>query len=209
MFEESRHYDSIDRNGPKIFVGEWATREGSPTPNFGAALGDAAFLTGLERNSDIVVMAAYAPLFVNVNPGGMQWSSDLIGYDALNSYGSPSYYTQAMFASCLGDHTLNTSLTGAGDRFFYSATASPEKLCLKLVNAASAELPLTVQLSGLGSAAHSARITRLRANTTWATNTINEPKRIVPVQSPVKITGGRVTIAAPAYSIQVLQVDLK
>ena len=49
--------------------------------------GDAAFLTGLERNSDLVVMAAYAPLFVNVNPGGMQWSSDLIGYDALNSYG--------------------------------------------------------------------------------------------------------------------------
>jgi alpha-N-arabinofuranosidase len=209
MFEESRHYDSIDRNGPKIFVGEWATREGSPTPNFGAALGDAAFLTGLERNSDIVVMAAYAPLLVNVNPGGMQWSSDLIGYDALNSYGSPSYYTQAMFASCLGDHTLNASLTGAGDRFFYSVTASPEKLCLKLVNATSAELPLTVELSGLGSAAHSARITRLGANTTWATNTINNPKRIVPVQSPVKITGGRVTVAAPAYSIQVLQVDLK
>ena len=54
----------------------------------------------------MVVMSAYAPLFVNVNPGGMQWSSDLIGYDALNSYGSPSYYAQVMFASCLGDHTL-------------------------------------------------------------------------------------------------------
>ncbi len=114
MFEEAKHYDQADRKGPKIFVGEWATREGTPTPNFGAALGDAAFMTGLERNSDLVVMASYAPLFVNVNPGGMQWSSDLIGYDALNSYGSPSYYAQVMFASCVGDHTVNSSLTGTG-----------------------------------------------------------------------------------------------
>jgi alpha-N-arabinofuranosidase len=98
MFAEARHYDNTERNGSKIFVGEWATREGTPTPNFGAALGDAAFLTGLERNSDVVIMSAYAPLLVNVNPGGMQWSSDLIGYDALTSYGSPSYYTQVMFA---------------------------------------------------------------------------------------------------------------
>ena len=127
MFDEARHYDNTDRNGPKIFVGEWATREGTPTPNFGAALGDAAFLTGLERNSDVVVMSAYAPLFVNVNPGGMQWSSDLIGYDALNSYGSPSYYAQVMFASCLGDHTLDSSVSGAGDKFFYSVTASAEQ----------------------------------------------------------------------------------
>ena len=142
MFEESRHYDNTDRNGPKIFVGEWATREGSPTPNFGAALGDAAFLTGLERNSDVVVMSAYAPLFVNVNPGGMQWSSDLIGYDALSSYGSPRYYTQVMFASCLGAHTLNSSVSGAGDKFFYSVTSSPDKVCLKLVNASSTGQPV-------------------------------------------------------------------
>src|SRR5215469_1363121 len=118
MFEESRHYDSADRNGPKIFVGEWATREGVPTPNFGGALGDAAFMTGLERNSDLVVMAAYAPLFVNVDPGAMQWSSDLIGYDALSSYGSPSYYAQVMFASCLGDQTVNSSISGTGDKLF-------------------------------------------------------------------------------------------
>src|SRR5512141_2438180 len=143
MFAEARHYDNTDRKGPKIFVGEWATREGTPTPNLGAALGDAAFLTGLERNSDIVVMSAYAPLFVNVNPGGMQWSSDLIGYDALTSYGSPSYYTQVMFASCLGDHTPESAVTGTGEKFFYSATASAGKLCLKLVNATSVEQPHT------------------------------------------------------------------
>ena len=70
------------------------------------ALGDAAWLTGLERNSDVVNMNCYAPLFVNVNPGGRQWAVNLIGYDALNSFGSPSYYVQKMFANNRGDVVL-------------------------------------------------------------------------------------------------------
>ena len=101
-FSDAAHYDKTDRNGPKIFVGEWATREGEPTPNLQAALGDAAWMTGMERNSDMVIMSCYAPLFVNVNPGAMQWASDLIGYDALTSYGSPSYWAQVMFAEHTG-----------------------------------------------------------------------------------------------------------
>ena len=209
MFEESRHYDSTDRHGPKIFVGEWATREGSPTPNFGGALGDAAFMTGLERNSDVVVMASYAPLFVNVNPGAMQWSSDLVGYDALTSYGSPSYYAQVMFASCLGDHTLNSSIAGAGDKLFYSATASPNKVCLKLVNAGSTTQPLTITISGLSAGSHTARIDTLKANTTWATNTIAEPQRIVPVRSTSKFEGEQMKHTMPGYSIQVVELELK
>ena len=60
FFEDVKHYDTVDRNGPKIFVGEWATREGSPTTNMGAALGDAAWMTGMERNSDVIVMGYYA-----------------------------------------------------------------------------------------------------------------------------------------------------
>ena len=75
FFVNTHRYDSYDRSGPEILVGEWATREGSPTTNLGAALGDAAWMTGLERNSDIVVMASYAPLFVNVNPGGFMGTS--------------------------------------------------------------------------------------------------------------------------------------
>lgn len=209
MFEESKHYDNTDRNGPKIFVGEWATREGTPTANFGAALGDAAFLTGLERNSDVVVMAAYAPLFVNVNPGGMQWSSDLIGFDSLSSYGSPSYYTQVMFGSCLGDHILTSSVSGAGDKFFYSATGSSNKVCLKLVNATSADRPMTIALRGIGTAARTAHISTLHGNTIWATNTIEDPQRIVPVSSILNIKGEAIPFSVPAYSIQVLELDLK
>lgn len=209
MFEESKHYDNGNRNGPKIFVGEWATREGTPTPNLGAALGDAAFMTGLERNSDLVIMASYAPLFVNVNPGGMQWSSDLIGYDALNSYGSPSYYAQVMFSSCLGDHTLESSVTGAGERFFYSVTASPKKMCLKLVNATSAEKPLTMALRGLEGTGHTAHIQTLHGNTVWATNSIARPDALVPVSSTLRLRGERTPYTVPPYSIQVLEIDLK
>jgi len=209
MFEEARHYDQTDRNGPKIFVGEWATREGSPTPNFGAALGDAAFMTGMERNSDVVIMSAYAPLFVNVNPGGMQWTSDLIGYDALNSYGSPSYYAQVMFSSCLGDHTVTSSLSDAGGKFFYSATAAPGKLCLKLVNASSAPQTLNIALNGAGAGTHAVQVQTMKANTPWATNTIMQPERIVPVKSTTKIKGERVQHSMPAYTIEVMQIELK
>jgi alpha-N-arabinofuranosidase len=106
FFEDVKHYETVDRNGPKIFVGEWATREGSPTSNMGAALGDAAWMIGMERNSDLIVMASYAPLFVNVNPGGMQWQSDLIGYDAMSSYGAPSFYTQSSLRNTLGTRCL-------------------------------------------------------------------------------------------------------
>ncbi|MGC4102404.1 alpha-L-arabinofuranosidase C-terminal domain-containing protein [Ferruginibacter sp.] len=83
MWENASQYDKYDCNGPKIFVGEWATREGAPTTNMNAALGDAAWMTGMERNADLVIMSCYAPLFVNVNtatataPKAWQWDSDL------------------------------------------------------------------------------------------------------------------------------------
>jgi alpha-L-arabinofuranosidase len=210
MFELAKHYDSADRKGPKIFVGEWATREGSPTPNFGAALGDAAFMTGLERNSDLVIMAAYAPLFVNVSPGGMQWTTDLIGYDALNSYGSPAYHAQVMFSSCLGDHTLESNVSEAGDKFFYSVTATAKsKVCMKLVNAASTAQPVAITLKGLGDGTRKATLDTLKANTTWATNTIAAPDRIVPVRSTLNLKGERLEQVLPAYSIQVLEIHLQ
>ena len=106
-------YDKYSRSSPtKIFCGEWATRVGSPTPNMAGALGDAAWMTGMERNSDIVLISCYAPLFVNVSDlgqnGSMQWKTDLIGYDAMHSYGSPAYYAQKMFSNQHGDEILAT-----------------------------------------------------------------------------------------------------
>jgi alpha-N-arabinofuranosidase len=104
-------YDGYSRSATKIFVGEWATnnpRTGD-TPMMAFALADAAWLTGLERNADVVQMNSYAPLFVNVNPGGRQWAVNLIGYDALTSFGSPSYYVQKMFSNNRGSVVLPAS----------------------------------------------------------------------------------------------------
>jgi alpha-L-arabinofuranosidase len=110
MARDSGHYDKYDRSGSKIFVGEWASIGGNPTPTFNEALGDAAWLTGLERNSDLVVMEAYAPLLVNVNPRGSQWPTNLIGYNGLTSFGSPSYYVQSIFAKYTGEKVLPVSV---------------------------------------------------------------------------------------------------
>jgi alpha-L-arabinofuranosidase len=204
------HYDKADRNGPKIFVGEWATREGSPTPNMGAALGDAAWMTGLERNSDLIVMASYAPLLVNVNPGGMQWETDLIGYDTVKSYGSPAYYAQVMFGSYLGDHTLGSKVEGAGPKFFYSITGSTakKKLYLKLVNGESIAQPVDINLAGAKVAA-TAKLVTLSAHDTQATNTIDHPEQVAPVESAAHVMSGHVHHVMPGFSIQVMEFELQ
>jgi alpha-N-arabinofuranosidase len=210
---DNGRYDKADRNGPKVFVGEWATLEGTPTPNMGGALGDAAWMTGLERNSDIVIMAAYAPLLVNVDPGGMQWGTNLIGYDAMHSYGSPSYYAQVMFAKYLGNEVPASKLDGidpANPKFFYSVTrdAAKKRIYLKVVNAASTPQPLDIDLPGV-KLAETGTLVTLRANDTQATNSIDQPRQIVPSESPLHGVANHLHITVPAYAIQVIQVDEK
>jgi alpha-N-arabinofuranosidase len=208
FYQDVHHYDETDRNGPKIFVGEWATREGTPTPNFGAALGDAAWMTGMERNSDIVIMASYAPLLVNVNPGGMQWESDLIGYDALTSYGSPSYYAQVMFSNHIGDQILNAKLDGTAPRLFYSATrkSTDGTVYLKLVNATSTPQTVHIQLTGASAIDKSGKLIAMSAKTTAATNSITQPSAIVPVETGLKDVASQFSHTMPGYSIQILQL---
>ena len=203
MFDMVHQYDDAPRDGMKVFVGEWATRSGSPTPDFGDALGDAAWMTGWERNIDLIVMASYAPLLVNVR--GMQWATDLIGYDALKSYGSPSYYAQCLFAAHLGDQVVKSSIDGAGDRFFYSSTLSSntKTLHLKLVNASNHPQPLDLDL--LGAKVGAAKMYSLHAGNFQVTNSITNPELIMPVESTVQITAQH---AVPAYTIQVIDIPL-
>ena len=211
FFDDVKHYDTVDRNGPKIFVGEWATREGSPTTNMGAALGDAAWMTGMERNSDLIVMASYAPLFVNVNPGGMQWESDLIGYNAMSSYGSPSYYAQAMFGEYLGTEVPTSSQTGGGGRFFYSVTRDPAKgeVFLKLVNASSFAQPVEIDMEGASSVSSTGTLVSLSGTNDAETNTISTPTRIVPVKSTLPNTAAKFAHTVPPFSVQVIKLEAK
>jgi alpha-L-arabinofuranosidase len=104
----ANRYDAYDRKGSKIYVGEYAVTQGCGQGNLRAALGEAAFMTGMERNSDVVVMASYAPLAANV--GWRQWNPDAIQFDNSRVYGTPSYYVQKMFAEARGDVVLGLDL---------------------------------------------------------------------------------------------------
>jgi alpha-N-arabinofuranosidase len=208
-FADAGHYDQADRSGPKIFVGEWATREGEPTPNLEAALGDAAWMTGMERNSDIVIMNSYAPLFVNVNPGGMQWESDLIGYDALTSYGSPSYWAQVMFAGHVGTEIVSTSITDAGPRVSVSATRddSKRKLYIKLVNGTSDLKRVAIALDGISAVKGPARLITMSGKSPNATNTIEHPEVIKPVERTFSVASPKFEHSFDPYSINVVELS--
>jgi alpha-N-arabinofuranosidase len=208
FFKDTNHYDNTDRNGPKIFVGEWATREGAPTPNFGAALADAAWMTGMERNSDIVVMASYAPLLTNINPGGLQWDTDLIGYDALSSYGSPSYYAQVLFSEHRGDQILNSTLSGSPLRVYQAVTRDSARgtIYIKLVNANTRPAEIQVKLEGLHVTGSDGKVWTLSAPSTEATNSIVAPERIMPKQHTLSGLAGSFPIQLQPLSINVIEI---
>jgi alpha-N-arabinofuranosidase len=210
-FNDIHHYDKTDRNGPKIFMGEYATMEGSPTADFGAALGDAAWLTCVERNSDVVIMSSYAPLLVNVHNGGMQWHPDLIGYDGLSSYGSPSYYVLSLFAGKIGNTVPESSLEGAGPRVAYSVTTDDKtgKVYLKIVNGVATAQEVEIDLSGVKAIAGPVKVTKLHAMSPADTNTITEPKHIVPVESTLAAEGTKVKLALSGYTFEVLEIETK
>lgn len=237
MWENASQYDKYDRQGPKIFVGEWATREGMPTTNLNAALGDAAWMTGMERNSDLVVMSCYAPLFVNVNkatataPKAWQWDSDLIGYDALKSYGSPSYYVQKVFSHYLGnkivpatfDHvpvqgrplSKKDSADGAPVKqvptLFYSVTTNDTTgmVYLKIVNTINKNQAVQVVLDGVANILPEGTSVTIKGDHAGDTNSITDPEKIIPVTAVFKTANKHFTYTVPALSITVLQLQIK
>ena len=229
MEADAQHYDHYSRTGPKTFVGEWATREGKPTTNLNAALGDSAWMTGMERNSDVVVLASYAPLFVNVSPGAMQWPSDLIGYDTLSAYGSPSYYAQKMFSTYLGDTLVPLSAQGVPTQpwqprgrkgqppppprqapvLFFSATRDSKSgtIYLKVVNAAKTAETVSINLKGANHVSPDATSVVLTSANPGDTNTITDPTKITPVTSKISGIATSFSETFAPLSVNVLQLD--
>ena len=113
FFRNANRYDSYDRKGPKVYVGEYAVTQGAGSGNHIAAIAEAAFMTGMERNSDHVIMSSYAPLFANVN--AKAWNPDLIYFDSNKVYGTPSYYVQKMFAQNRSSEIVKSSATGISE----------------------------------------------------------------------------------------------
>jgi alpha-N-arabinofuranosidase len=184
----TNHYDSYSRTGPKILVGEYASLKGiflrpgpNPTPDLNDALGDASWMTGLERNSDVVVMASYAPLFVNVN--APSWPTDLIGFDALNSYGSPSYYVQKLFSLYHGDVVLPTQLSGGNSElhFVTSKVSKNGTIYLKVVNTSSVAINTQIIIKGVTSINKQGMATVLTSGSLDDVNSLANPTKVFPV----------------------------
>ncbi|MGD0813339.1 MAG: alpha-L-arabinofuranosidase C-terminal domain-containing protein [Verrucomicrobiota bacterium] len=212
------HWDKYDRHGPEIFVGEWAAYEDTkpweppswklpPTPSLKSALADAAWMAAMERHSDLIVMQCYAPLLVNVNPGARQWRPDLIGYNALNVYGSPSYHASAMFSRNHGDTILKTAV--ANPPLHYSATedAKTGAIYLKIVNTESMPKPVEITLRGLASLASEATAITLSGSGPAESNSIEDPTHIVPVTTTVRDIKPTFNYTFAPWSVTVLRLE--
>ena len=212
-------YDKYDRKGPKIFVGEWGayetpfepwnprSRGEAPTPNLRAAIGDAAWMIEMERNADVIIMHCYAPLLVNVNPGARQWRPNLIGYDALRVYGSPSYHAIKLFATHAGDEILKA--TTSDTNVLVSATRDSRSriLYVKLVN--PGDVPATVQLDVTGAALRASASVVTIAGGAQDTNSIEAPDRVVAKTAQVTGIRSGFTYTVPANGIVVLELGTR
>ncbi|MGN6724962.1 MAG: alpha-L-arabinofuranosidase C-terminal domain-containing protein, partial [Tepidisphaeraceae bacterium] len=204
---------------PEIFVGEWASypdarikpwtpaaKKLPPTPNMKAALGDACFMAAMERNADLVIMQCYAPLLVNVNAGAWQWGPDLIGYDALRAFGSPSYYAIKMFNTHLGNERL--ALTHADTSVQASATRDSEHgvIYLKLVNPDSKPATVQIDLKDAAGLQPTAQVLTLSGPSS-ATNSIDHPKTIVPAESTLNGVSPHFSFTVKPESICVISIS--
>lgn len=204
-------YDNYDRKGPKVFAGEYACHgSGKKYNHFNAALMEAGFMTGIERNADIVEMATYAPLFAHVE--GWQWRPDAIWFDNLNEFNSCSYYVQQLYSMNKGTNVLSLSMNGKPvannpDQDGLCASAVYDKpsnsVIIKIVNEGDKAQDVKLNLKGFKTnLSYSGTLTTLHSDDLNAENTIDNPKKIVPQTSDVKVkTGDTVSIPARTFAI--------
>ena len=183
-------YEGYDRKGPKVFAGEYACHgKGKKWNHFETSLYEAAFMTDLERNADVVDMATYAPLFAHVD--GWQWRPDMIWYDNTRMFKSVSYYVQQMYACNKGTNVLPLTINGksvAGqegqDGLFASAVVDKKKgeIIVKVANTSDKAQDVTLNLNGL-KGSRSATATTLQSDNMDAENTLDNPNLIRPVET--------------------------
>lgn len=210
-------YDDYDRNGPKIFAGEYASHttrpQGPGRSTWEAALSEAAFLTGLERNGDVVTMASYAPLFGHVD--GWQWSPDLIWVDNLNVYGTPSYHVQKLYSLNKGTDIIPVKLGGQNvigqDSIYASAVydAHAKELIVKLVNYNNNPVDVNLQLDTKKKIKGNATKITLANPDLNVANSIEEPLKIQPKTEQVTYKGKVLKDTFLPYSFTVIKVPVQ
>ncbi len=213
----SHRYDHYDRNGPKVFMGEYAAQSVGVVStknknNLECALAEAAYMTGLERNADVVRMASYAPLFANSE--AWQWTPDLIWVDSLQAYPTPNYYVQQLYTCNRGDEVLPTQLTGietssTGVQSLYASATHDDhagETVLKVINPGATSTSAEIKLDGLSRVQPDGRAIVLAGADPNDINPIGGPKKISPVESAISHAAADFDYTFPAYSMTVLRI---
>lgn len=207
---QGARYDNYDRKGPKVFAGEYACHgRGKKWNHYNAAILEAAFMTGLERNADIVHMATYAPLFAHVD--GWQWRPDMIWFDNLASVRTVSYYVQQLYAMNKGSHTLpltmnKQNVTGADGQNGLFASAVWEQAdntyIVKVVNTSAQAQPITLKFEGMKKTDYltDGVCVKLQSTDLYAENTVDVPNTVLPRESKVLIDGNSFTAQLEAHT---------
>jgi alpha-L-arabinofuranosidase len=209
FFKNATRYDHYDRSKPKLYIGEYAVKQDAGNGNMRAALAEAAFLTGLERNADVVKMSSYAPLFTD--PYWQKWKPDAIIFDNTRCYGTPSYHVQKLFANNRPDVELPVVLpatTNAVPMLFAAAGIKKGSgdLILKVVNRGGQPESLNINLAGLAGKYSEGVCTELSANSPTDENSFAQPAKISPKVSALPFFSGEDRVHVfPPYSVTVLR----
>ena len=220
FYANTHRYDNYDRNGPKVFMGEYAAQSVGVVSvknrnNLVCALSEAAYMTGLERNADVVRMASYAPLFANTE--AWQWTPDMIWVNSLQVYETPNYYVQQLFSRNRGDVVLPTELEGIGksatgvEDLYASATHddSAGEIIIKVVNPGDAASGAQINLHGLAGVNPEAREIVLSSGNLQDENSMANPRAVAPVESDFSIAGTSFTHSFQPHSMTVLRIKTR
>jgi alpha-L-arabinofuranosidase len=211
-------YDDYPRTGPKVFAGEYAAQSvGVARPenrnDWECALSEAAFMTGLERNADVVLMSSYAPLLAHVD--AWQWTPNLIWFDNLRSYGTPNYYAQKLFSVNRGSRVLPVEINGSpknGLRSLFASASIDDRTgeaVIKLVNAEAASRELQIILAGAAKTGPSGKAFVLAGTELKAENSLDVPTKVAPVERPFPVSSNEFTFTLAPNSLSVLRIPVK
>lgn len=215
FLSQGSRYDAYDRKGPKVFAGEYACHaDGRKWNHFYASLLEAAFMTTLERNADIVHMATYAPLFAHVE--GWQWRPDLIWYDNLESFRTVSWHIQQLYSSYKGQNTLTLTMNGANvtgaegqNGLFASAVLDENRVYIKVINTTDKPQDITLNFKGLKKkeTVKGIECVKLVSDKLYEDNSLDRPDNIVPVRESFNKEGPTMstTIEPYCFTVYVLQ----
>lgn len=215
--ENATRYDKYDRKGPKIFAGEYAAQSVSGANpnnrnNWECAFSEAAFMTGLERNADVVNLTSYAPLMAHED--AWQWTPDMIWFNNLEAYGSANYYVQKLFSTNKGTDLLIISKNGeslTGQNNLYASAVkdvNTKEIIIKLVNTSSAAQDVSINFKATKLIPDGTIIT-LTSPDLQDENTFADPKKISPKETKIKSEKEKIKLKLPAYSVNVLKLKMK